>query len=268
MGIANGSIVRAVLQNAFGKSRNAATVGAGGHVFCAVQFVPVNGIQIGRHIGFVGIDLRTVFAKDNTAVVLTGNSAGVMLTAHIAVDGAVGNFTGAFVDAGNPTDTGGCRYISAKGTLQNFSAVGADNSADTGGSAAGIHSSGDFQILNNATGLQIPKQTHIGALFFDVQPADGMTVAIKRSAECRHDTGFFQMQIRFQNYGFSLRPGIQRTFFCEIIPIIYIGNSNGFFRRECGQREKPQNQTCAQQECGNLFQKCFTFHRAFPRFLL
>lgn len=123
------------------------------------------------------------------------------------------------------------------------------------------------EILDDRRGVNIAKQTHVGAVLRDAEAGDSMTVAVKIAAEnwnpCKIYAG--EVDIRQQNHTQVPAVAVQTAVFRKVQKLLLTQNAQGrsFFGGRCligvlgflGQRRyrQAENEKQTQQKRGNSF---------------
>ena len=183
------------------------------------------GVEI-LHIvhSLAGVDVHTrgVRAVGDRTDVLPDDAAHIVVALDRALGLAVVDHAAAFVRAGDATDIVLAGDRAAERAAGDRAVVRADDGADLVERAGGVDVARDLQITHRADRLHIAEQPHVRRIARELQPADRVTLTLKRTAEGRdrHKLRPAQVDVTVQIHRLPLRIRVELAAFAQLHKVV------------------------------------------------
>ena len=240
--VAHGGPVDAGPQHAAVGSRNAAYIGGVGDGFGSGE--GVHGDVRHAHLVLLhrGVHAGVVLAISHYAVIFSHDTADEMTAVHNAPHVAVLHDAGNLVAARDAAHPIRAADHTGKADVLQQSCVDTGHTAHGGAAALRHDGAGDGQIVHFTTFLHIPEQPLHRAVLFQMEPGNGVVLALKHPAESGNArklcAGY--IHIRVQHHSSLLAPAVQTAVFRQLEQILRRGNVNSFLVRLLGQSAQGQ----------------------------
>ena len=222
-----------------------------------------------RSVYIIDIDAAAVRAMPDGARILARNAARGVRTLPLALKRAADNLPGGLIAAHDAADLRVALHHAGERAADDLAVVLTRDAAAGDLIAARSHRARDIQICHASAGQDRAEQPGRAGVLGEIEIGDGMPASFKRAAEggCRRKVHAGKRNIRAQDEGFSLRPGIERTAFRERGKLFSRVQIDGLHTAGCrGCRENGQAKRQHQQHRTHAGPKRSVIHARHPPF--
>ena len=188
---------------------------------------------------------------------------------HLALERAADDLAGGLIAARNAADLRVALHHAGERAADDLAVVLARDAAAGDLIAARSHGARNIQVCHASAGQDRAEQPGGAGIFREIEIGDGMSASFKRAAEggCRRKVHAGKRNIRAQDEGFSLRPGIEQAVFRKrgkIVGGVQIDSLRAIRCRGC--RENGQAKRQHQQHRTHAGPKRSVIHARHPPF--
>ena len=222
-----------------------------------------------RSVYIIDIDAAAVRAMPDGARILARNAARGVRTLPLALKRAADNLPGGLIAAHDAADLRVALHHAGECAADDLAVVLTRNAAAGDLIAARSYRARNIQVCHASAGQNRAEQSGRAGIFREIEIGDGMPASFKRAAEggCRRKVHAGKRNIRAQDEGFSLRPGIERTAFRERGKLFSRVQIDGLHTAGCrGCRENGQAKRQHQQHRTHAGPKRSVIHARHPPF--
>ena len=187
----------------------------GGKIGKIKRGVDLNVAEAQRRVDVVNIDAACIRAVPDGARILARDAARGGRALHLALERAADDLAGHLIAARNAADLRVALHHAGERAADDSAVIFARDAAAGDLIAARSYRARNIQVCHASAGQNRAEQSGRAGIFREIEIGDGMPAPFKRAAEggCRRKVHAGKRNIRAQDEGFSLRPGIERTAF-------------------------------------------------------
>ena len=168
-----------------------------------------------RGVDIADVDAAGIRAVPDGTRILARDAARGGRALHLALERAADDLAGGLIAAHDAADLRVALHHAGECAADDLAVVLARDAAAGDLIAARSYRARNIQVCHASAGQNRAEQSGRAGIFREIEIGDGMSASFKRAAEggCRRKVHAGKRNIRAQDEGFSLRPGIERTAF-------------------------------------------------------